>query len=42
MNTNPYTTPEIYRSEIAKRFSSSQRAEVFAYLKTDVGQKIAE
>jgi hypothetical protein len=40
MNTNPYTTPEIYRSEIAKRFSSSQRAEVFAYLKTDVGQKM--
>lgn len=40
MNANPYTTPEIYRSEIAKRFSSSQRAEVFAYLKADIGQKM--
>lgn len=41
MNTNPYTTAEIYRSEVAKRFSPSQRAEVFAYLKTDIGQKMA-
>jgi hypothetical protein len=41
MNANPYTTQEIYRSEIAKRFSSSQRAEVFAYLKADVGQKMS-
>lgn len=40
MNANPYTTPEIYRSEIAKRFSSSQRAEVFAYLQTGIGQKM--
>ncbi len=41
MNTNPYVTPEIYRSEIAKRFSSQQRAEVFAYVSTAVGQKMA-
>ena len=40
MNANPYTTPEIYRSEIAKRFSSSQRAEVFAYVQTGIGQKM--
>lgn len=40
MNANPYTTPEIYRSEIAKRFSSAQRAEVFAYLRAGVGQKM--
>ena len=40
MNANPYTTPEIYRSEIAKRFSPSQRAEVFAYLSASVGQKM--
>ena len=40
MNANPYTTPEIYRSEIAKRFNSAQRAEVFAYLKTGIGQKM--
>ena len=40
MNANPYTTAEIYRSEIAKRFSLSQRAEVFAYLKAGVGQKM--
>lgn len=40
MNANPYTTAEIYRSEIAKRFSLSQRAEVFAYLQTGIGQKM--
>jgi hypothetical protein len=40
MNANPYTTPEIYRSEVAKRFSPSQRAEVFAYLRASVGQKM--
>jgi hypothetical protein len=40
MNANPYTTAETYRSEAAKRFSSSQRAEVFAYLQTDIGQKM--
>ena len=40
MNANPYTTPEIYRGEIAKRFSASQRSEVFAYLQTGIGQKM--
>jgi hypothetical protein len=40
MNANPYTTAEIYRSEVAKRFSPSQRAEIFAYLNAGVGQKM--
>jgi hypothetical protein len=40
INTNPYVTPEIYRSEIAKRFSPQQRAEVFAYVSTGIGQKM--
>jgi hypothetical protein len=40
MNDNPYTTPEIYRSEIAKRFNPQQRAEVFAYVSTGIGQKM--
>ena len=41
MNTNPLVTPEIYRSEVAKRFSSQQRAEIFAFSSTAVGQKMA-
>jgi len=41
MNTNPLVTAEIYRSEVAKRFSSQQRAEVFAFSSTAVGQKMA-
>ena len=40
MNTNPYTTPEIYRNEVAKRFTVQQRAEVFAYVSSSVGKKM--
>ena len=40
MNTNPYTTAEIYRNEVAKRFTVQQRAEVFAYVSSSVGQKM--
>ena len=36
----PIRFPETYRSEIAKRFSAAQRAAVFAYLQTDIGQKM--
>jgi len=40
MNASPYTTPEIMRSEVGKRFSPEQRAEVFNYLRDGVGQKM--
>ena len=40
MNTNPYTTAEIYRNEVAKRFTAQQRAEVFAYVSSSVGKKM--
>jgi hypothetical protein len=40
MNTNPYTTAEIYRNEVAKRFTVQQRAEVFAYVSSSVGKKM--
>jgi hypothetical protein len=39
MSANPFTTPEIYRSEIAKRFTSEQRAVVFSYVSSSVGKK---
>lgn len=37
---NPYATPEIVRAEIAKRFTSQQRGEVFTYLSGGVGKKM--
>ena len=40
MNSNPYVNAEIYRTEVAKRFNPQQRAEVFAYVSSAVGQKM--
>jgi hypothetical protein len=37
--SSPFVTTEIYHSEIAKRFTAQQRAEVFNYLNSAVGQK---
>ena len=39
MSANPFTTPDIYRSEIGKRFTPEQRALVFNYVSSPVGQK---
>ncbi len=39
MSANAFATPEIYRSEIGKRFTAEQRALVFNYLSSPVGQK---
>ena len=37
---NPYVTPEIVRAEIAKRFTTQQRGDVFTYLSGGVGKKM--
>jgi hypothetical protein len=42
INANPYVTPEIYRSEVAKRFTVQQRSEVFAYVSSSVGRKMQQ
>jgi hypothetical protein len=40
MNANPFTTPEIYRNEIAKHFTPAQRAEVSSYVSGGIGRKM--
>lgn len=40
MNNNPYATGDVYRNEVAKRFTVQERAEVFAYVSSALGQKM--
>jgi hypothetical protein len=42
MNSNPYATAEIYRNEVAKRFTVQQRAEVYAYVSSSAGRKMSQ
>jgi hypothetical protein len=42
INANPYATPEIYRNEVAKRFTAQQRAEVYAYVSSSAGRKMSQ
>jgi hypothetical protein len=40
MNTNAYTTADVYRNEVAKRFTPQERAEIFAYISSALGKKM--